>query len=60
MQLLNDTDRPELYAKNATQEDAITVNKMVENMNDSLKSAGYDYQYITDFIDGFISIRQLT
>jgi hypothetical protein len=59
MQLLNDMKRPELYAKDATVEDANYVGRMVTNMNESLKSAGYDYHYVTHFVNGCISITKL-
>lgn len=59
MQLLNDASKPELMAKDATLCEVVSISKMVDKMNESLKSAGYEYQYMTDFIEGCVYIRML-
>lgn len=60
MQLINDASKPELMAKNATLCEVIPIAKMVDKMNESLKSEGYEYRYMTDFIEGCVYIRKLS
>lgn len=60
MQLLNDANQPELLAKNASAQDAFDVATQVANMNNWLKEAGHEHYFVTHFIDGCISIRQLS
>ena len=59
MQLVNDNNDAELVAVKATNADAVTIAKMVDNMNRSLKDDGYAYRYITYLIGDRIYIRQL-
>jgi len=59
MKLVNDNNDTELLAVKATNDDAVTIAKMVDSMNRSLKDDGYAYRYITDLIDDKIYIRQL-
>ena len=56
MQLVNDNNDAELVAVKATNDDAVTIGKMVDNMNRSLKDDGYAYRYITDLIGDRIYI----
>jgi hypothetical protein len=59
MNLVNNKSEPTLLATEANREDAIKIAKMVVMMNESLKTEGFDYSYITDFIDNKLYIRQL-
>ena len=59
MNLVNNKSEPTLLATEATREDAIKIAKMDVMMNESLKTEGFDYSYITDFIDNKLYIRQL-
>ena len=59
MNLVNNKSEPTLLATEANREDAIKIAKMVVMMNGSLKTEGFDYSYITDFIDNKLYIRQL-
>ena len=59
MNLVNNKSEPTLLATEANREDAIKIAKMVVMMNESLKTEGFDYSYITDFIDNKLYIRQV-